>query len=339
MVRIDTHLNAPIEEAGDRARLFEDLGLDGVFTFEGPDDPFLPLAVAAQETALDIYPNVALAFPRSPLTHAYQAWHLQRLSRGGFMLGLGTQVRANIERRYGMPFSPPVARLREMVLAIKAIFRCWQDGERLDFRGEHYRHTLMQPTFNPGPNPHGAPPVLIGALGPRMTDMATEIADGLLLHPFNTEPYIREHAVPAIEGGLARAGRTRDDLLIVCDVIVVAGRDEEELAAADAGARMLLSFYASTPAYRPPLDACGWGGLQPKLNRMSKEGRWDEMAAHITEEMLEALTVRGEPGEIAGLVAARFGDLADRVGFYMPYRVEPEVVGRIVDGFATSPSR
>ena len=332
-MKVDTQLNAPIEEAGDRARLFEDLGLDGVFTFEGPDDPFLPLAVAAQETGLDVYPNVALAFPRSPLTHAYQAWHLQRLSRGGFMLGLGTQVRANIEKRYGMPFSPPVERLREMVLAIKAIFRCWQDGERLDFVGEHYRHTLMQPTFNPGPNPYGPPPVLLGALGPRMTDMATEVADGLLLHPFNTEPYIREHAIPAIDRGLARAGRTRDDLSIICDVIVVAGRDEEELAAADAGARMLLSFYGSTPAYRPPLDACGWGEVQPELNRMSKEGRWEEMAGLITDEMLEALTVRGEPSAIAGLVGARFGDLAERVGFYMPYRVEPEVVGEIVDGF------
>ncbi len=236
-MKLDTHLNAPIEDAAERARLYEGLGLDGVFTFEGPDDPFLPLAVAAQATDLAIYPNVALAFPRSPLTHAYQAWHLQRLSRGKFVLGLGTQVRANIEKRYGMPFDPPVARLDEMVRAIKAIFRRWQDGEPLDFHGRYFTHTLMQPTFDPGPNPYGPPPVLLGALGPRMTKLALTVADGLFLHPFNTRRHILEHSRPTIERALTEGCRSRTDVTIVCDVIVVSGRDDEEMAVADAGAR------------------------------------------------------------------------------------------------------
>lgn len=331
MVRVDTHLAVPIEHVAGRAREFEEAGFDGVFTFEGPDDPFLPLAVAASCTDLAIYPNVALAFPRSPLTHAYQAWHLQRLSGGRFILGLGTQVKANIERRYGVPFSPPVARLEEMVLAIKAIFRAWQDGERLSFEGEYYRHTLMQPTFNPGPNPHGVPPVLLGALGPRMTALAVGVADGLFLHPFNTARHIQEHSLPAIKAGLAAARRTRKDITLVCDVIVAAGRDERELALADEGTRRLLSFYASTPAYRPPLDTEGWGEVQPELNRMSKEGRWDEMTGLIDDEMLQTLAVRGHPKDVAQQVRARFGDLPDRVAFYLPYQFAPDLAAEVLD--------
>lgn len=335
-MKLDTNLMTDITDASVKAQLLADLGVDGVFSFEGVHDPFDPLLLAAASTDLDIYTNVALAFPRSPMTTAYQAWDLQKLSRGGFMLGLGTQIKPNIEKRYSAHWGKPVAQMREFVEALRAIFACWQHGERLDYRGEYYTHTLMQPTFNPGPLEFDPPPILLGALGPKMTRMTGEIADGILVHPFNTSTFIHDHMVPELEAGLDSSARTWEDLTVICDAIVCTGRTDEEMETAIAGTKGMLAFYGSTPSYRPPMNAHGWGELQPELNAMSKRGEWAEMSALIDDDMLHTLAVVGTADEIGGRLRERFAGVADRVGFYLPYAIEPSIIAEIVEGFRSS---
>ena len=323
-----------LADAADRARQLESLGVDGVFTFEGPHDVFTPLVLAAPATTtLDLMTNVAIAFPRNPIQLAHQAYDLQLLSHGRFILGLGTQVRAQVEKRYGAGFDRPVARMRELVGALRAIDASWQRGDRLDFRGDFYRHTLMTPMFNPGPNPHGPVPIYLGALGPQMTRLAAEVADGLLVMPFNSPKHFAERTLVHVEEGLARAGtgRTPDDLTIVGEVIVACGRDEAEQQVADDGARFLLSFYASTPSYRPVLEVEGYGDLQTELNAMTKAGRWAEMPARIDDHLLTTLTARGTPKAVAAQVVDRFGGRADRIGFYTPYAIADDTLGEIID--------
>lgn len=330
-MRLDTQLRRPLAEVPAEVEELTAAGLDGCFTFEGPADVFHPLVLAAAHSRLDLYPNLAIAFPRSPMHLAYQAWDLQRLSEGRFALGLGTQVRPHIERRYGATWSHPVARMREIVEAVRAVFRCWQDGERLDFRGDHYQLTLMGPAFDPGPLDVGPPPIWVGALGPRMTRMVAGTADGLLLHPFSTEPFLRDHTLPLLGEGLAAAGRARTDLTLVCEVIVCAYRDDAEREAAEAGTRWLLAFYGSTPAYRPVLESIGYGELQPELNTLSKQGRWDEMAQLVDEPLLEQISVRGTPAEVGARMRERFAADADRLGFYLPYEVASGLLRDVVE--------
>src|SRR5664279_2459016 len=211
-MRIDTMLSG-LEEAADHARRLEALGVDGAFTFEGPHDVFTPLVLAAQATtSLELATNVAIAFPRNPVQLAHQAYDLQLLSNGRFTLGLGSQIRAQVEKRYGAGFERPVARMREVVGALRAIFAAWETGEQLDFRGEFTSHTLMPPMFNPGPNPFGVPPIALGGLGPQMVRLAAEVADGVLVMPFNTAAHFRQRTLPAIAEGLARGGRARPPL-------------------------------------------------------------------------------------------------------------------------------
>jgi probable F420-dependent oxidoreductase len=332
-IPVDTRLDADdLGEVAGRARELAEMGFDGAFTFEGPHDVFVPLILAAGSGAdLDLMTNVAIAFPRSPVHLAHQAYDLQLLSKGRFRLGLGSQVRAHIEKRYGSQFARPVARMREVVQATHAVLRCWETGEQLDFRGEFTTHTLMPPTFNPGPNPFGVPRILVGGLGPKMVAMAAEVADGLLIHPFNTDRFVHDHTLPAVDVGLAAGGRSRADIEVVAELIMACGRDDEEQARADEGARWLLSFYASTPAYRPVLDAHGYGDLQPELNRLTKEGRWEAMPALIDDTLLDTIAVRGTPAQVGAGIAARCAGVADRVGFYFPYRVDPSCAGEILD--------
>ncbi len=315
---LDVQLDAPPDRAAQRSRELIGAGVAGLFTFEGPHDVFLPLAVAAGAVETDLMTNVAIAIPRSPMHLAHTAYDLQLLSRGRFRLGLGSQIRPHIERRYGATWSRPAARMRETVLAVQAILRSWQDGTPLDFRGEFTQHTLMPPTFVPGPNPYGVPPVLLGALGPVMTRTAAEVADGLLVMPFHSHRHFRERTLPAVDDGLARAGRSRADLAILPQAIVAMGRTDEELAAASTGVRGLLAFYGSTPAYLPVLDVEGWAEVQPELNRLSKQGEWAAMVGLVTDEMLETLAVRGTPEECAAEIRRRFGDVAERVCCYFP---------------------
>lgn len=330
-VHFDTMLPG-LEEAGDGARRLEELGLDGAFTFEGPHDVFTALVVAAlATTTLELATNVAIAFPRNPIQLAHQAYDLQSLSKGRFTLGLGSQIRAQVEKRYGTSFDRPIARMRELVAALRAIFASWETGERLDFRGEFTSHTLMSPMFNPGPHPFGLPPIAIGGLGPQMVRLAAEVADGLLVMPFNTARHFRDRTLPAVEEGLARAGRKREDLTVTGEVIVCCGLDEEELRTARQAGRWLLSFYGSTPAYRPVLEVEGWEDLQQELNMLSKSGRWEEMPNMIDDAMLTSLAVVGSPKEVADQVADRFAGQVDRVGFYTPYVIEDSTLAELVD--------
>jgi probable F420-dependent oxidoreductase len=315
---LDVQLDGRPDQAATRARELVDAGAAGLFTFEGPHDVFLPLAAAAGVVEADLMTNVAIAMPRSPMHLANAAWDLQLMSGGRFRLGLGSQIKPHIEKRYGATWSPPAARMREIILAVKAILTSWQDGTRLDFRGEFTQHTLMPPTFVPGPNPFGPPPVLLGALGPIMTRTAAEVADGLLVMPFHSHRHIRSNTLPAVAEGLARAGRTDSDFAIYPQAILAMGRTPDELEAATLGVRGLLAFYGSTPAYRPVLDIEGWGDLQPELNALSKTGDVMAMIDLVSLEMVERLAVRGTPEECAAELLRRFGDLTDRVCGYFP---------------------
>jgi probable F420-dependent oxidoreductase len=329
-MKIDTMLSG-LEGAAGHARRLEELGADGAFTFEGPHDVFTPLILAAgTTTSLELATNVAIAFPRNPVQLAHQAYDLQLLSNGRFTLGLGTQIRAQVEKRYGAQFERPIARMRDLVAALRAIFATWETGDRLDYRGEFTSHTLMPPMFNPGPNPFGPPPIALGGLGPQMVRLAAEVADGLLVMPFNTGRHFAERTVPAIDEGVARGGRKASDLTVTGEVIVCCGRSDVELETARLAGRWLLSFYASTPSYRPVLEVEGWGDLQPELNALSKSGRWDEMPGMIDDTMLATIAAVGTPKEVAADIATRFGDRVDRVGFYTPYLVAEDTLGELI---------
>jgi probable F420-dependent oxidoreductase len=331
-MRLDIQLDARPDRAADRAKVLAAAGVDGLFTFEGQHDVFLPLASAAAVTDVDLMTNVAIALPRSPLHLAHAAYDLQLLAAGRFRLGLGSQVRVHVENRYGSVWSRPAARMRETVLAVRAIFDAWQHQRRLDFRGEFGKHTLMPPTFNPGPNPFGMPPIYLGALGPVMTRTAAEVADGLLVMPFHSVRHFRERTLPAVDAGLDRAGRTRADLDIVPQVIAAVGRTEDELTAASAGVRMLLAFYGSTPAYTPVLEVEGRGELQPRLNELSKRMEVHAMSDLIDDRMLTTFAVRGTPEACAKEILARFGDVAERVCVYFPgYQVSVDNIRALAD--------
>lgn len=311
------YTTAPLEDPREARRVFprlEEIGYDGAFSFEAKHDPFLPLVLAAEHTReLRLGTAIAIAFARNPMNLANLAYGLQAISEGRFVLGLGSQVRPHVEHRFGMPWSKPAARMREIVRAIRAIFACWEGEGELDFRGEFYRHTLMIPAFDPGPNPFGPPPIFTAGFGPRMTEVAGDSADGFFAHPFSTRRSLLENTLPAIERGLARAGRPRDRFEIVCATLVVTADDEAELERVKAAARKQLAFYGSTPAYRQTLDCHGWGELHEELNRLSKQGRWDEMADRVDDEVLETIAVVGPRAEIAGRLRARLDGIADGV--------------------------
>ncbi|MGH9041354.1 MAG: TIGR03617 family F420-dependent LLM class oxidoreductase, partial [Acidimicrobiia bacterium] len=280
--------------------------------------------------------SLAIAFPRSPMHVAHQSWDLQMLSEGRFRLGLGTQVRQVNERYYATPWSQPVERMRDYVLALQAIFRCWQEGEPLRHDGPFYRLSFMNPPFNPGPLPSGPPPVLLGALGPKMTRMTAEVADGLLLHPFVTERFVREQMLPEVEAGLGAAGRARTTFEIVPMVMIATGRDEREMAAADAGVAGLVAFYGSTPTYRPLLESEGLGDLHHELFALSRQGRWADMAGLVDDDVLSRFAVRGEPKTIGPQIADRYGDLTQRVNSYLPYEARLDLLGGRIPSASTS---
>ena len=329
-MEVDALLLARPDEVEGRAEALAASGVDGLFTFEGPNDVFLPLALAAR-TGLRLYTNVAIAFPRSPMHLAHQSWDLARLSGGRFALGLGTQVKAHVERRYGSTWSAPAARMAEWVGALRAIAACWQDGVPLAFDGEHTRHTLMTLAFDPGPLPTGPPPIWLGALGPRMVALATAAADGLLVHPFTSDRHLAELTRPRIADGLAAAGRPAADLTVVGQAIVACTSDPERQADLDAAARWMIGFYGSTPAYAPVLETEGRGHLHPELRRLSREGRWDEMAAMVDDDLLDAVVLRGDPDEVATRLIQRFGGFADRIALSTPGGIEDADLAALVD--------
>ena len=240
------------------------------------------------------------------------------MSQGRFLLGLGSQIKPHITKRFSMPWSSPAARMREFVLAMRAIWDTWANGTKLDFRGDFYTHTLMTPFFDPGPNPYGNPKVFLAAVGEKMTEVVGETCDGMLCHGFTTERYMREVTVPALDRGLQKAGKTRADLELSLPSFVVTGTNEEEMAASAKGVRQQIAFYGSTPAYRPVLELHGWGGLQDELNTLSKQGEWVQMGDLITDDILHTFAVVGEPDQLAPELLRRYGDLVERISFYAP---------------------
>ncbi|OLR89737.1 LLM class F420-dependent oxidoreductase [Actinokineospora bangkokensis] len=303
-----------VGEAAEGVVAAEVAGYDGAWVAETQLDPFLALAVAAERTErIELVTGIAVAFARNPMTVAVAANDLQVHSRGRFVLGLGSQIKPHITKRFGMPWSAPAARMREFVLAVRAIWSAFESGERLAFRGEFYQHTLLTPFFNPGPNPYGQPKVLLAAVGERMTEVAGEVADGMLCHSFTTERYLREVTIPALERGRAKVGKSLAGFEISGPSFVAAGESAEELAASIAETKKQIAFYGSTPAYRPVLELHGWGGLQDELYALSKRGRWDEMAALVDDEVLHAFAVVGTPVEAAAEVRRRYGDVVQRL--------------------------
>jgi probable F420-dependent oxidoreductase len=317
-------------DAGPMAREIEAMGYDGAYTFEGRHDPFLPLAVAAGETTtLELATGIAVAFARNPMLLANLGYDMQLMSQGRFILGLGSQIRPHIEKRFSQTWSQPAARMREMVLAVRAIWDCWQNGSTLDFRGEFYTHTLMTPFFNPGPNPHGLPPLYIAGVGPHMTEVAGEVGDGMLVHPFNTPHFLRNDILPALQRGMQRAGRAEGALDVSCQLIVAAGIDAEEQARNLAMARSQVAFYASTPAYRPVLECHGWADLQPRLNVLSKEGKWQEMAQLLSDDLVNEVVIQGSPEEAGERIRERCSGWCTRVSPVL-YSSDKDVRQRLV---------
>ena len=336
-MKVDTRLPFADVDVADAAREAVAAGYDGAWAAETKHDPLLSLAtatIAAPELTLGT--GILVAFARSPMTTAVAANDLQTLTRGKFLLGLGSQVKPHIERRFSMPWSHPAARMREFVLATRAIWRSWAGEGKLEFEGEFYRHTLMTPYFDPGPNPYGNPEVILAGVGTAMTEIAGEVADGFLCHAFTTERFVREVTKPALAAGATKAGRDPDTIGLVGGPFVVTGRDENELAAAVERARDQIAFYASTAAYRPVLDLHGWGELQGELNTLAKQERWPEMGALVDDEILDAFAVVGEPDRIAAETLRRYGDLFTRVTFHAPWSTDADLWRPIAAGIRSA---
>src|SRR5487761_1751835 len=318
---------------GASARRAEEEGYDGVWSAEVGHDPLLILAGAAGATSrLELGTGIAVAFARNPMNMAVLANDLQAFSKGRMLLGLGSQIKPHIEKRYSMTWSHPAPRMREYIEAMRAIWSAWHQGTKLAFRGDFYKHTLMTPMFDAGPNPYGPPKVFLAAVGTMMTQVAGEVADGLLAHGFTTARYMREVTIPALERGLAASGRSRDEFEISYPAMIVTGGDEEQMAAAVTAVKAQLAFCGSTPAYKPVLDLPGWGALQGELNRLSKRGDWVAMGEMVPDEVMHAFAVVGAPEDVPAEMARRYGDMVTRISFYAPYRLGRDRIRTLVDG-------
>ena len=322
---VDADLSFRNGDIASGAAQVEAAGYDGAWAAETGHDPLLIAAGAATATTtLEIGTGIVVAFGRSPMITATMANDVQLLSKGRLMLGLGSQIKPHIEKRYSMPWSHPAPRMREYVLAMRAIWSCWNEDEALDFRGEFYRHTLMTPFFNPGPNPYGAPKVYLAAVGELMTEVAGEVADGLLVHPFTTERYLREVTLPALQRGLATSGRSLDGFPISFSGLIATGDSDAARAEAVKKVRGQIAFYGSTPAYRGVLALHGWGDLQSTLNELSRQGEWVKMGELIDDDVLNAFSVVGSPEEVGHEVLRRFDDVVQRFGLYTPYALDDD---------------
>ncbi len=330
---VDGGLSFRSDDPGAEARELEIAGYDGAWSAETGHDPLLIVAGAATATTtLELGTGIVVAFARSPMITATMANDVQLLSRGRLLLGLGSQIKPHIEKRYSMPWSHPAPRMREYILAMRDIWSCWNQGTALNFRGEFYRHTLMSPFFNPGPNPHGAPKVYLAAVGELMTEVAGEVADGLLVHPFSTERYIREVTLPALERGLAKSGRESKDFPISFSGLVATGDTDEQFADATKRVRGQIAFYGSTPAYRGVLELHGWGDLQSELNTLSKTGEWEKMGELIDDDVLHTFSVVAAPNEVGAEVRRRLNDVISRFSIYAPYALGDDARRAIVSG-------
>ncbi len=324
-MKVDTGIGNQLDKIPDTVRKMEAAGYDGVRTAEMNHDPFFPLLLAAEHSSkLELATSIAVAFARSPMNLANIGHDLNAYSKGRFTLGLGSQIKPHITKRFSMQWGAPAAQMRELVLAMRAIWSNWYEGDPLEFVGKYYQHTLMTPAFTPEDKSYGAPRVILAAVGPKMTEVAGEVADGMIIHPFSTMPYIKSVTMPAIEAGLAKAGKTRDGFELSYSCFVVTGRDEAEFAASKKAAQERIAFYGSTPAYKGVLESIGCGELQGELNAMSKQGRWKEMGTLITDDMLNEFGVVGEPKDIAPQMLSRYGSFVDRTSASFPVSDEAQ---------------
>ncbi|MFZ9040555.1 MAG: LLM class F420-dependent oxidoreductase [Ilumatobacteraceae bacterium] len=337
-MKVDATLTGPIRAMAESAARLENLGYAGAWTAETDHDPFLPLAAATTSTErIELGTAIAVAFARNPMLLANIGWDLQAMSGGRFVLGLGSQIKPHITKRFSMEWSRPAARMREMIQAIRAIWDTWSNGTPLQFRGEFYRHTLMTPFFTPPTSDLadvGLPRIFLAGVGELMTEVAGEVCDGFFCHGFTTERYLREVTIPALQRGRTRAGLTMDGFEIVGPSFIVTGTSDEELERAADGTRRQIAFYGSTPAYRPVLELHGWGGLQDELNTLSKRGQWEEMGRLVDDTVLNTFAVVGHPDAIAPELGRRYGDVVSRISFYAPYETDPDRWQTVIEGIA-----
>ena len=333
-MKVDAAIGGDLKTISSMARDIESLGYDGLMTAELANDPFFPLVLSADNTEkLELRTAIAVAFARNPMNMASIGHDLNSLSRGRMTLGLGSQIKPHIENRFNMPWHGPAKQIKEFVQAMRAIWASWYDGETLKYEGEIYRHTLMTPVFTPQDREYGPPKVVVAGVGPKMIQSAAEVADGLIVHSFNTATYLKETIIPALHTTLETNGKSLDDFEISYPMFFVTGETEEEFEKQKADVRHRIAFYGSTPAYRGVLEAHGWGDLQPVLNRMTKEGKWEEMGELITDEILNEFAVVGELDEIAGKTKERVGDFVDRITFMVPVKNSSATV-KVLAAFA-----
>lgn len=320
-MKLDAVMHAhSLAEIKRNARAAERLGFDTLWVPETVHDPLMQLTAAADATStLGLGTAIVVAFARSPMHLAYAAWDMARYSEGRFILGLGTQIKPHIERRFAMPWSRPAARLREYVQALRHIWQAWQQGTRLNFRGDFYKLTLMPPFFNPGPLPHPHIPIYLAGVNQHLCELAGEIADGFLVHPFHTPAYLQQAIIPWVETGAKRAGRNRNDISLSATVFAIVGDTADERQAQRETVRQQLSFYASTPSYLPVLQTHGWQEVGPALGRLAVRQRWDEMPALITDEMINVFAVEGTWDTLGQKLQARYHSLLDRITLYLPF--------------------
>jgi len=305
------------------ARAVEDSGFSGLWTAETAHNPFLPLTHAAAHTQrINLGTAIAVAFPRSPMVVANIAWDLAEQSKGRFILGLGTQIKAHITKRFSAEWGPPVPKLREYIESMRAIWATWQNGTPLRYEGEHYKFTLMTPFFAPNAMPYADIPIYIAGVNEGLCRLAGELCQGFHVHAFHTPRYLRELIIPNIEAGAAKAGRKREDISLNCAIFVVTGKTDEEIQNNAILVKSQIAFYASTPSYEAVLEMHGWQEIGQRLNLMSRAGRWAEMWQEISDEMLEEFAVVAPEADLARKVKDRYTGLLDRIGYYFPFKPE-----------------
>ena len=330
-MKIDVALVGDLADSRTRPAALAETGIDGIFTLESNSDPFLPLT-GGVGLDIDLYTNLAIALPRSPTHLAYLAWDLHRASAGRFHLGLGTQIKPHIERRFSSTWDRPVDQMVELIAVIRAIWANWSDGTPLDHRGDFYRVDLMTPMYVPRALDHPHPEIWVGAMGSRLTEAMARHADGILIHPFNTGSFLRAHTLPVVNRGLDRAGRTRDELTLTVGRLVAPCLTDEEHDAATAVLRYTVAYFGSTPAYRVTLDHHGLGELQPRLRAMTKSGDWSELCSLIDDDVLDLFATRGTPQEVAARLVEEYAATADRLALTLS-NASDESLAAMIDSF------
>ncbi len=328
-MRVDAHVSyTTLQEVPELTQMAERLGIDGVWFPETAHDPFLGAAIAAEHThRVTVGTSVAIAFTRSPTLLAYLAWDLAALSRGRFTLGLGTQIKAHIVRRFGMPWDPPAAKLTDLVQAIRAVWHAWQTGAPLNYRGRFFHLTLMTPLFTP-PRVDVSIPIITAGVNPTMCRVAGEVADGFQVHPFHTAAYLREVIRPAIQRGRTRSGRTGTPFHVGATVFAVSGDTDDEMGRMREEVKRAIAFYASTPSYRRVLTHHGWEAAGQRLSNLAARGAWEALAGEITDEMLTTIAVVARTEDLGPRIYERYAGLVDRIGLYAPFSPATEAQWR-----------